>query len=73
MKDNRSNSEVFSDLVTLIIIIAIVPMVYTGLFYCFDDALANLLGYPAIGNIPFWNVYAFAVLCYAIKGKPDIK
>lgn len=47
----------------------IVSFVPAWLWYCFDDKLAELVGVPAIGSLPFWNVYAACwFISYLFKG-----
>ena len=45
-------------LITLVCLLAFIP---AGLWYCFDDALAAATNLEGLGNVPFWNVFAFTI------------
>jgi hypothetical protein len=49
----------------LIFFVSLIPAL---LWYCFDDQLAAGTGVPWLGNIPFWNMYAFTLfLGFCVK------
>ena len=40
------------------------------LWYTFDDQLALILSNPAIGTIPYWNMFAFIYFMAGFLGYP---
>lgn len=42
-------------------IIVLASLFSTFLWYCFDDKLAEVTGVPALGNIPWFNVWPFTL------------
>jgi uncharacterized membrane protein YhaH (DUF805 family) len=51
---------VFVALVTFLIIF-ICSLIPTLIWYCFDDALALLIGVPAVGTIAWYHMWAFTI------------
>lgn len=44
------------------VVLSVVAVVEAGLWFCFDDHLAALLDNQMVGHLPFWSVWAFAML-----------
>lgn len=39
----------------------VLSLVSAGLWYCFDDWLAQATGAEWVGRVPFWNMYALTL------------
>ena len=55
----RTGTEKVADVIVSIVTAFAVLLIPTGMWFCFDDHLAELVGIPGLGEIPFWSVYAF--------------
>ena len=61
---SRGISYLFGFIGGLILIAAgifLVSVIPTLLWYCFDDYLAGAINQSWVGNVPFWNMYAFTL------------
>lgn len=53
--------------VVLAFVLSLIP---AAIWYCFDDKLAEIAGVPALGRVPFWNMYAFCIfVMWLFKGR----
>jgi ABC-type Mn2+/Zn2+ transport system permease subunit len=46
----------------VIVFILLFSLFGTFLWFCFDDKLAEIAGVPALGNIPWYNVWPATIL-----------
>lgn len=44
--------------IAAVITAAVLSLIPTCMWFCFDDALAKIVGAPWVGEIGFWNFYA---------------
>jgi hypothetical protein len=54
--------------VALLIIVAS-SLLPTALWYCFDNALALLVGIPALGTIAWYHMWAFTMFIMMLLGR----
>lgn len=59
MSPSQKASETIVSCFTLTSIGVALTFIPTLVWYGFDDTLAELTGVPALGDLPFWSVYAF--------------
>ena len=45
-------------------------LVISGLWYCFDDAMATLTGYEPLGTVPLYAVFLLFWIVMMLRGKP---
>jgi len=55
-------------IVITLLFIAACSFITTGLWYCFDDWLAQVLANPAVGSAPFMSIYALFSVIGALIG-----
>lgn len=51
--------EAFGKATLLLALGILITFIPAAVWYCFDDKLAEITNVPALGTIPFWNMYAF--------------
>lgn len=52
-------AKVLALLLVGVLLTALAALIPAALWYCFDDTLARLVKYPALGRVPFGPVLAF--------------
>lgn len=52
---------IIAGLVGVVGTIFVLSLIPTLLWYCFDDYLAGAINQAWVGNVPFWNMYAFTL------------
>lgn len=58
-------TKIFTILGLVVFVLIIVPalsLVMTGLWFCFDDKLAEITGVSALGSVPWYNIWPFTLL-----------
>lgn len=64
---------IFSGVLGFIALCVVFSMWATVLWYCFDDSLATLTGYPALGNLSFFTVWPATLFISALFKSQNIR